>query len=176
MDGRGVNAASEVGPIRPEKAVYPLVVILTMFILPAGSALWEAMSLAQPDPLLLVGKWFVFWGVGVRLSLAGLRQYTRPAFTSRDILGIESPDVFVLVRELGAANIASGVVGLASLAMPTFILPSALAAGIFYAFAGIEHGKSKHRGVNETIAMVSDIFIAVVLLGFAAGALARRLH
>jgi len=81
-------------------------------------------------------------------------------------LGIEGSEPFALVRELGGANMASEVVGLASLAMPTFVLPSALGASIFYAVAAAEHAKSEHRGANETIAMISDVFIAIVLLGF----------
>ena len=68
---------------------------------PAGSILIE-WSLDQSSLLWLIGKWFVFWAVGVRLLLAGVRQYFQPAFTAKDILGIESPDVFVLVRELEA--------------------------------------------------------------------------
>ena len=36
--------------------------------------------------LCLVGRWFVFWAVGVRLSLAGLRQFLQPAFTARQII------------------------------------------------------------------------------------------
>jgi len=63
----------------------------------------------------------VFWAVGVRLALAGLQQYLRPAFTSQDILGIDAPEAHVLVRELGGANLAAGAVGLASLAAPSFV-------------------------------------------------------
>lgn len=146
--------------------LYPLIVCLTMFILPVASILIDSSVAHEPWPLL-VGKWFVFWAVGVRLSLAGVRQYFQPSFTSRDILGIESPQVYILVRELGGANAASGLVGLLSLVMPTFVLPSTLGAGIFYAVAGFEHVRSDHRGRNETIAMVSDLFVAAVLLAFA---------
>jgi len=155
--------------------LYALVVGLTMFALPLGSIGLE-LHFGAADWLGLIGKWFVFWGVGVRLLIAGLRQYLQPGFTSRDIMGIDSPEAYLLVRELGGANLASGVVGLASLAMPSFVPPAALAAGIFYAVAGIEHVRSKHRGTNETIALVSDLFIAVVLLGFAAAALLRGLR
>jgi hypothetical protein len=155
--------------------MYLLVVGLTMLVLPLGSIAVEA-GLGQTDWLWLIGKWFVFWGVGVRLLLAGLRQYFQPAFTSRDIMRIETPDAFVLVRELGGANVASGIVGIASLALPTFVLPSAVAAGLFYAVAAVEHAKSRHRESNENIAMISDTFIAVVLLGFAARALALGLR
>lgn len=148
--------------------VYVLVVGLTMLVLPVASIMVDAG--ATHTPLLwLVGKWFVFWAVGVRLLLAGLRQYLQPGFTSRDILGIENADVYVLVRELGGANIASGAVGLASLALPSFVLPAAIAAAIFYVVAGVEHVRSAHRGRNETIAMVSDFFVAAVLAAFSAG-------
>jgi len=154
---------------------YPLVVGLTMFVLPLASMGLE-LHFGAADWLWLIGKWFVFWGVGVRLLLAGLRQYLQPGFTSRDIMGIDSGQVYLLVRELGGANLASGVVGLASLALPSFVLPAAIASGIFYAVAGVEHVRSKHRGTNETIALVSDLFIAVVLIGFAVAALLRGLR
>ena len=40
-----------------------------LFVLPAISVLVEALLRAgSADLPLLVGKWFVFWGVGVRLS------------------------------------------------------------------------------------------------------------
>jgi hypothetical protein len=152
---------------------YIVIVSLTMFVLPAGSILIE-WSFGQPSLLWLIGKWFVFWAVGVRLLLAGVRQYLQPAFTSRDILGIESPDVFVLVRELGGANLAAGIVGLASIVQPTFVLPSAIGSGVFYFVAGTEHLKEKQRGTKETIAMVSDLFVALVLIGYAVGTLALQ--
>jgi hypothetical protein len=153
--------------------LYLVVVGLTMLALPLGSIAIEWRSGASL--LWLAGKWFVFWSVGVRLSLAGLRQYAQPAFTSRDILGIEGSAAYPLVRELGGANLAAGVVGLASIAFPSFVLPSALGAGLFYVVAAIEHLKSKHASFNERVALVSDVFIAVVLLGFVAGAWARGL-
>ena len=154
--------------------VYALVVAITMFVAPLG-AVALALAQGQTDALSLTGKWFVFWAVGVRLGLAGVRQYLQPGFTSRDILKIESPEVFPLVRELGGANIASGVLGLASLWAPSFVTPAALGAAIFYAVAAIEHLKAPHRARNETIALVSDVFVALVLAAFLAGQAARGL-
>ena len=153
---------------------YLLIVGFTMLVLPAASIMIDAGMTHEPW-LWLIGKWFVFWAVGARLLIAGLRQYVQPAFTSRDIMGIEDPAAYVLVRELGGANLASGILGLTSLLMPSFVLPTALGAGIFYAVAGLEHMRADHRGRNETIAMISDVFVAMVLLGFAIGTiLARR--
>ena len=82
----------------------------------------------------------------------------------------------MLVRELGGANAAAGIVGLASHILPTFVLPSAIGSGVFYLVAGIEHLKEKHRGTKETIAMASDLFAALVLLAYAVGALALKMR
>jgi hypothetical protein len=150
--------------------IYLLVVILTMLVLPLASIAVDAAT-HQTSMLWLIGKWFVFWAVGARLMLAGLRQYFQPAFTSRDIMGVERPEVHVLVRELGGANLATGVLGLASLVAPGFVLPTAIGAAIFYTVAGVEHVRATHRGRNESIAMISDFFIAIILAGFVVGTL-----
>ncbi|MFA6115306.1 MAG: DUF6790 family protein [Sphingomonas sp.] len=150
--------------------MYLAVVLLTMLVLPVGSMLAE--HLHGPAPwLLLAGKWFVFWSVGVRLMLAGVRQFAQPSFTAEQIFGTKSPDVLPLIRELGIANVATGVVGLLSLWMPSFTLPVAISAGIFYGVAGVRHALEPHRSANETIAMVSDLFVFVVLAVYVGGTL-----
>ena len=145
--------------------MYLLSVLLLMLLFPAGSIWWEHLHSAAPV-MLLAGKWFVFWSAGVRLTLAGLRQQIQPGFTSKEIFGIESDDALPIVRELGVANLATGVVGLASLAKPGFVLPVAIAAAIFYGLAGIRHIASSHRNANESIAMISDLFAALVFAGY----------
>jgi hypothetical protein len=144
--------------------LYLLIVLLLMLALPVGSIYVEYSYLHSTAPLiLLVGKWFVFWSAGVRLFLAGLRQFFQPRFTAEQILGIKSDDALPLVRELGAANFATGVVGIASLAKPSFTLPVAIAAAIFYGIAGIRHVAGSNRTRNENIAMISDLFVALIL-------------
>ncbi len=150
--------------------MYFLSVLLLMLVLPAGSIWWEHLHSAAPL-MLLVGKWFVFWSAGVRLTLAGLRQQIQPRFTSKEIFGIESDDALPIVRELGVANLATGIVGLASLVKPGFILPVAIAATVFYGLAGIRHIASGHRNTNENIALFSDLFAALVFAAYVAFAL-----
>jgi hypothetical protein len=142
--------------------MYPVIVLLLMLVLPLGSVCIEHAQDGAPL-MLLVGKWFVFWSVGVRLLLAGLRQFFQPSYTAREIFGSESDDVLPLVRELGIANFASGVVGVASLVFPSFVLPVAVSATIFYGVAGVRHVAATHRTRNEAVAMISDLFIAIVL-------------
>jgi hypothetical protein len=153
--------------------MYAIVVLLLMFLLPAGSVYAEYTLFHAATPLIvLAGKWYVFWGVGVRLLLAGLRQYFQPSFTAKQIFHMQGDEALPLVRELGIANFASGVVGFASLARPDFVLPVAISAGIFYGIAGVRHVAEGNRSFNETLAMASDLFAFVVLAAFAGYALA----
>jgi hypothetical protein len=154
---------------RHRTIMYLLIVLLLMLVLPAGSIFVEHSYLHSTAPaMLLVGKWFVFWSAGVRLVLAGLRQFFQPRFTSEQIFGIKSDDALPLVRELGVANFATGVVGITSLAKPSFTLPVAIIATIFYGIAGIRHVAEGDRTRNENVAMISDLFITLILAAYIA--------
>jgi hypothetical protein len=143
--------------------MYYAVVALLMFVLPILSVGIEA-STSGALTAATIAKWFVIWAVGARLFTAGLRQTLQPRFTQK-ILGIASEDSLVLIRELGFANIAIGLVGLMSIFKPLWMWPAALCGGIFYLLAGGLHVFAKHRNRLENVAMGSDLFVAVVLLG-----------
>ena len=151
--------------------MYFLSVLLLMLIAPVGSVYAEHAIYHSAAPLmLLVGKWFVFWSAGVRLVIAGLRQNIQPRFTSEEIWGIKGDDPLPFVRELGMANLATGVVGVLSLARPDFVLPVAIAATIFYGIAGVRHVMHGAKTFNEAVAMISDLLVALVYLAFVAWA------
>jgi|SRR5580658_1770293 hypothetical protein len=154
--------------------MYFAIVGLTMFLLPVTSVLTEHALVPGESVIYLIGRWFVFWGVGVRLTLAGLRQFFQPAFTATEIFHMSSEEALPLVRELGVANVATGTVGLLSLAFTGFILPIALSAGIFYGVAGVRHAFERSRTLNETVAMASDLFLFLVLAIFVAGSWMSR--
>lgn len=148
--------------------MYIAIVVLTMLLLPAVSVVVE--HVAHPDSVLvfLVGRWFVFWGVGVRLGIAGLRQFLQPEFTARQIFGMRTDEALPVIRELGVANASTAVVALLSLRMPGFLLPVAICAGLFYGVAGVRHLAASRRSLNENVAMASDLFLAAILAGFVA--------
>ncbi|MDL9999759.1 hypothetical protein QTI24_14160 [Variovorax sp. J22P240] len=153
--------------------MYYAIVAALMLVFPLASILVDvAMHQAQPG-WFLVGKWFVFWAVGVRLFLAGLRQMLQPRYTAEKILGIGGDDVLLVVRELGFANAAIGIVGILSIVATGWVAAAALAGGIFYGLAGINHALQGHRNRLENVAMASDLFAAVVLLGYCIWAATR---
>jgi hypothetical protein len=144
--------------------MYLAVVVLLMLVVPAGCAAGEVLVSHAPLTLILVGKWFVVWSVGARLTLAGLRQIVQPRYTAQVILSLESEESLVLVRELGFANLAIGLVGIGSAFFASWRSAAALAGGVFYGLAGANHAFRAHRGTLESVAMVSDLWAAAVLL------------
>jgi hypothetical protein len=146
--------------------MYPLTIILTMFLLPLGSVAAEWALTPGASLLLLTGKWFVFWAVGVRLTLAGLWQVAAPEFTAREVFRIEGDEALPLVRELGVANLAGGGVALASLPYPGFVPAAAVWGAIFLGVTGVIHARRRGKSRNEIVAMVSDLFVALVLAGY----------
>ena len=151
--------------------MYYAVVATFMFALPLLSIFVEAGTAHAAVGALLACKWFVFWAMGWRLLLAGIRQVVQPAYTAREILGLQNEESHLLVRELGFANVAMGLLGVASLAQPGWRVGAALTGGVFYAFAGANHVLRAHRNRLENVAMLSDLFVAAVLLASAIAAL-----
>ena len=118
------------------------------------------------------GYWFVFGRqvvcvLGCRHPTPSVRsaQIVQPRYTAETILGIKNEESHVVVRELGFANAAIAVVGIGSIIIPAWVTAGALAGGIFYGLAGVNHALRPHRNRLEVMAMISDLFVAVVLLG-----------
>jgi hypothetical protein len=147
--------------------MYFVVVLLLLLILPVTSVLMEsARSHHTLSLLFLTGRWFVFWSVGIRLFLAGIRQVIQPKFTAEEIFNIHDPASFAIVREVGCANLSIGLLGISTLFRANWIIPAAIVGGLYYGFAGVLHILQKNKNAKELIAMISDEFIFVILLVF----------
>ncbi len=143
--------------------MYLAIVVALVVVLPVASIAADALS--TPAPLmLLVGKWFVFWAAGVRLLTAGLKQIAQPGFTAHQIFRMKTDEALPIVRELGFANFAVGLLGIASLWATSFVLPVAIAGAVFYGAAGVQHVMQKDKSGNETVAMATDL-VAFAALG-----------
>jgi hypothetical protein len=148
--------------------MYVPMVVALMLVVPlsfvAGQLLLNQHGMLTVVTIIpIIAKWYVFWAVGVRLGLAGLRQIIQPRYTAETILGMKSGESLLLVRELGIANTALGSLGLATFFAPSWLLPAALAGAIFYAIAGINHVLHQPRNKLQNVAMVSDLFAGLVL-------------
>ncbi|KAA0700100.1 hypothetical protein DTW90_10530 [Neorhizobium sp. P12A] len=147
--------------------MYLGMIVLLMVILPIGSIAAE-MVIHGGSLIVLAGKWLVFWAVGIRLILAGCRQTINPAFTAQKIFEIKDPAALVIVQELGFANLSIGLLGILSIFERGWVVPAAVVGGLFYGLAGFKHLLKGDRNKIENIAMISDLFIFLVLAAYLA--------
>ena len=151
--------------------MYIVLVVLFMLVLPALSVIHERYFLgSHAGLLLLIGKWFVFWGVGVRVGFAGVHQAINPRYTAETLLGLKTSEPWLVVRELGFANMALGAIALGSVLAHNWLMPAALAGGLFYGLAGINHLATKNRNRLQNVAMLSDLYACGILCAYLAAA------
>jgi hypothetical protein len=147
--------------------VYIASIVLLLLVFPVASIAIEGFVSGHAwDLLFITGKWFVFWAVGIRLLVAGVRQVVQPQFTAKEIFGIQESGSFVIVRELGFANLSMGLLGIFSLFRGEWIVPAAIVGGLYYGLAGMGHLFRKSKNSKEYVAMVSDIFVFLILVVF----------
>lgn len=143
---------------------YLLIVVLLMLVLPVVSVFIEQLNNREQLSFIdLVGKEFVFWAIGIRLLTAGAKQVINPSFTAESIFHIKAKESFVIVRELGFSNICLGILGTASLFLPQWRIAAACTGGLYMGIAGVQHIIKKPVSGNEWVALISDIFIFVLM-------------
>ncbi|MDB5281502.1 MAG: hypothetical protein JWO06_577 [Bacteroidota bacterium] len=145
-------------------SLYLISVLLFMLILPVSSVAFEYFRHTADLGWLLIGKWFVFWAIGVRVFIAGVRQVTKPEFTAKEIFDLEGTESLVIIRELGLSNICVGLLAIISLFKPGWCGAAAFTGGLYFGLAGLLHVIKKPVSKNEVIAMVSDLYIFVIML------------
>jgi hypothetical protein len=155
--------------------MYLASIIALLFVFPLASILIEWIA-GNADIAWLIGKWFVFWAVGVRLFVAGVRQAAQPAFTAATIFEIKDKDAEKIVTELGFANLAMGLLGLVSLIQPAWVVPAAIVGGLYYGLAGIKHALNSGRNAGQNIALVSDLAIFALLAAWLVAVVAGLAH
>ena len=152
-------------------------VLLLTLVLPVISIFVEAAGFPTGAVMtFLIGRWFVFWAVGVRLFVAGLRQTGQPQVTAREIFGIRDPASLPIVREVGFGNLAMGFLGICSIFRADWILPGAIVGGLYYGLAGLGHVFKKDKNPKERLALISDIGMFVLLAWFTLRSLGPRIN
>jgi hypothetical protein len=147
--------------------MYFIIVILLLFVCPLVSVAIEAFRLhVTLTSSALIGRWWTFWAVGVRLFLAGLRQVVQPRFTAEEIFEIHDPSALPIIREIGFGNLSMGTLGICSIFRPDWVIPAAIVGSLYYGFAGLGHLPQKNKNAKEYTAMVSDLFVAGILAWF----------
>jgi hypothetical protein len=146
---------------------YIAVVLAQTLILPIVFGLVTIESHETWAMVATFGRWFLFWGIGTRLALAGIVQLVKPDFTTESILGgTPHASANQVAQELAFANIAMGTGAIVG----TFVgggLAAAITGGLYMGIAGARHlGK---RGINtkEHVATWTDLLMLVTMAAYA---------
>ena len=132
-------------------------------LLPAMAILYDHFFEHEVVNGELIGKWFIFWAIGIRLFTAGVSQASNPRFTA-GIFKMKSQESYVLIRELGFANISLGAMGILSVIHHDWRILAAITGGLFLGLAGIQHLFKKPDSQKEVIAMIYDLFVLLVII------------
>lgn len=153
--------------------MYPAALALLLFIFPITCLTMDALvfNAGAAGLLDLVGKWFTFWAVGVRLFGAGLVQIARPQVTAQSIFGIKGASANPVVREVGFGNLSLGAVGIWSLTMSSWVVPMALAGGLYYGLTAVGHMIRRSKNEHAQMILMADLFVFAVLGAFIGGKL-----
>jgi hypothetical protein len=166
------SARREAEAVEGLSAGYLAIVLGLMVILPIATFAVERLrATGTDDSWETLFRWFIFWGIGVRLLVAGVRQIVQPSFTSREIFHLSSADAEVVVRELGFANVCMGLAATATGFVPSWRPCAAFTGGLYFGIAGAMHAIKRPATPNEWVALTSDLFI----FGVAAVYFAREL-
>ncbi|GAO43140.1 DUF6790 family protein [Flavihumibacter petaseus] len=142
---------------------YLVSLLLLILVVPVTGTFLELSRREIPFTVELFGKWFIFSAAGLRLFIAGLRQSLQPSFTAHKIFHFTGTDSYAVIRELGFANICLGLMGIISISRPDWRMPAAFASGLYYGLAGLLHIIKKPTGINEAVAMWTDLIIFALL-------------
>ncbi|OBR96524.1 hypothetical protein CLRAG_03940 [Clostridium ragsdalei P11] len=143
---------------------FKIVVILFFYVLPLISIIIDVFIFKNTMIVQVVLKWCIFFGVGLRLFTAGLKQSLNPAFTAKGIFNITDEKVFPIVRELGFANICFGLIGITSLLVSNFRYTAASLGILFYFLAFMQHMIRKNKNSTEVFVTITNLSIVLELL------------
>jgi hypothetical protein len=142
-----------------KKHFYLWMNISLVFTLPLLSIIAETWTEHSPVSWELVGKWSIFWAIGIRLFTAGIKQASSPEFTATSIFKLKGRESYVVIRELGFANISLGVMGILSVINDNWRVIAAITGGLFFGLAALQHCLKKADSRNEVVAMLYDLLV-----------------
>lgn len=141
--------------------LFEVSIILFFYFLPLISIIADMFIFKETKLPQVVLKWCVFYGVGLRLLTCGMKQALNPGFTAKSIFAVTDEKAFSIVRELGFANICSGLIGTSSLFIPSFRYAAAILGGSYFLLALIQHLVRKNKNSTERFVTVTDFSIVL---------------
>jgi hypothetical protein len=147
-------------------ALFTVWCIALIAVLPIAAAALESRTdqLALSWPIYW--KWFIFWGVGIRLFFKGVKLASTPQFTGLSLSSFKNRESYLLLLELGFANMALGSMGILSVINDQWRLIAAIAGAIYFGLADMLRLLKKPTGRQELVALVYNVLVFVGLVAY----------
>jgi hypothetical protein len=140
--------------------------IALIAVFPMTAALLEAHSDQVPLNWAGYWKWFIFWGVGIRLFFKGIRLASMPQMTSLSLSSFKNRESYLLLLELGFANMALGAMGILSVINDQWRLIAAIAGAIYFGLTDMLRLLKKTDDRHERVALIYNILVFSGLVAF----------
>jgi hypothetical protein len=111
-------------------------------------------------------KWFIFWGMGIRLFFKGVKLASTPQFTGLSLSSFKNRESYLLLLELGFANMALGAMGILSVINDQWRLIAAIAGAIYFGLADMLRLLTKPDGRHELVALIYNLLVFAALAGY----------
>jgi hypothetical protein len=147
-------------------ALFTFWCIALLFVLPIVAAALES----RIDHVVLnwptYWKWFIFWGLGIRLFFKGVKLASTPRFTGLSLSSFKNRDSYLLLLELGFANMALGSMGILSVINDQWRLIAAIVGAIYFGLADMLRLLNKPGGRHELVALIYNVAVFAGLVGY----------
>ena len=140
--------------------------IALIAVLPIAAAALESRVDQLPLSWPIYWKWFIFWGVGIRLFFKGVKLASTPQFTGLSLSSFKNRESYLLLLELGFANMALGSMGILSVINDQWRLIAAIAGAIYFGLADMLRLLKKPAGRHEGVALVYNVLVFVGLVAY----------
>ena len=111
-------------------------------------------------------KWFIFWGMGIRLFFKGVKLASTPQSTSLNLSSFKTRESYLLLLELGFANMALGSMGILSVINDQWRLIAAIAGAIYFGLADMLRLLRKPGNRHELVALLYNVLVFTGLVGY----------
>ena len=111
-------------------------------------------------------KWFLFWGLGIRLFFKGVKLASTPQSTGLSLSSFKSRDSYLLLLELGFANMALGAMGILSVINDQWRLIAAIAGAIYFGLSDMLRLVKKPGDRHELVALGYNLLAFAGLVAY----------
>jgi hypothetical protein len=147
-------------------ALFTVWCIALVAVLPITAAALESHMDHAPLDWSIYWKWFIFWAVGIRLFFKGVKLASTPKFTGLSLSSFSNRESYLLLLELGFANMALGSMGILSVLNDQWRLIAAIAGAIYFGLADMLRLSKKPNGRHELVALIYNLLVLAGLAGY----------